>query len=142
MHMQLYDALPPQAAAIRRAVFMEEQGFQDEFDEIDTYASHLVLYDRETPIATGRFYRKPESDTYIVGRIAVIKPYRGKNIGAALMRAAERAVRQKQGRRIALHAQVQAKPFYEKLGYTAHGAIELEEHCPHIWMYKTIDQIG
>ena len=47
MQVYLYDdGLPPQAAAIRRAVFMDEQGFRDEFDEIDPRASHLVLCDR------------------------------------------------------------------------------------------------
>lgn len=139
MQVYLYDdGLPPQAAAIRRAVFMDEQGFRDEFDEIDPRASHLVLCDREVPIATGRFYRAPGCDTYLVGRIAVVKAYRGKGVGAALLRAAEQAVRQRQGRRIALHAQVQARLFYEKLGYTAYGAVELEEHCPHIWMEKAL----
>ena len=138
MHIQLYDALPPQAAAIRRTVFMEEQGFRDEFDEIDARASHLVLYDRDTPAATGRFYRQPGGDTYIVGRIAVLQPYRGRRLGAAILRTAEQAVRRRQGRRIALHAQVQARPFYEKQGYTAYGPIELEEHCPHIWMCKDL----
>ena len=35
-----YDALPPEAAAIRQAVFVEEQGFQEEFDAIDRHALH------------------------------------------------------------------------------------------------------
>ena len=39
-----YDALPPEAAAIRQAVFVEEQGFQEEFDAIDRHALHPVSY--------------------------------------------------------------------------------------------------
>ena len=37
-----------------------------------------------------------------------------------------------------LAAQVRAKEFYEKQGYTAIGREFLEEYCPHIWMYKTL----
>ena len=82
MQVYLYDdGLPPQAAAIRRAVFMDEQGFRDEFDEIDPRASHLVLCDREVPIATGRFYRAPGCDTYLVGRIAWSRPIAGRASG-------------------------------------------------------------
>ncbi len=40
-----YDELPPEAVAIRTAVFMEEQGFQDEFDAIDDDAAHLANTD-------------------------------------------------------------------------------------------------
>ena len=43
-----------QAAYIRKAVFMEEQGFQQEFDEIDDRAYHALILDGETPAAVGR----------------------------------------------------------------------------------------
>ena len=46
-----YDALPPEAAAIRQAVFVEEQGFQEEFDAIDRHALHLLLFaDRKSVV--------------------------------------------------------------------------------------------
>ena len=35
LHMEVYPALPTEAASIRKEVFMEEQGFVEEFDEID-----------------------------------------------------------------------------------------------------------
>lgn len=35
----------PDARAIRQSVFVEEQGFEYEFDDIDEIALHLVLYD-------------------------------------------------------------------------------------------------
>ena len=34
----------PDARAIRQSVFVEEQGFEYEFDDIDETALHLVLY--------------------------------------------------------------------------------------------------
>ena len=46
-----YDALPPEAAAIRQAVFVEEQGFQEEFDAIDRHALHLLLFADGRPVA-------------------------------------------------------------------------------------------
>ena len=55
MDIKIYDTLPEEAVRIRKTVFVEEQGFQDEFDKIDSYARHLVLFDGENPIAVCRF---------------------------------------------------------------------------------------
>ena len=41
---QTYNTLPDAAAQIRRAVFTQEQGFTEEFDDIDQTAYHLVLF--------------------------------------------------------------------------------------------------
>ena len=43
LHMEVYPALPTEAASIRKEVFMEEQGFVEEFDEIDHQARHIVV---------------------------------------------------------------------------------------------------
>ena len=51
-----YDALPPEAAAIRQAVFVEEQGFQEEFDAIDRHALHLLLFADGRPVGTLRAF--------------------------------------------------------------------------------------
>ena len=51
MNILIYDTLPDEAAEIRRAVFVEEQGFHNEFDEIDKRAKHIVLYDNNAPWA-------------------------------------------------------------------------------------------
>ena len=40
-------------AAVRKAVFMEEQGFQQEFDDVDDRAYHVLIQDGERPVATG-----------------------------------------------------------------------------------------
>ena len=57
MDIKIYDTLPEEAVRIREVVFVEEQGFQDEFDEIDSYAKHLVLFDGEKPgQGNRRFY--------------------------------------------------------------------------------------
>ena len=74
---------------------------------------------------------------YVLGRLAVIKEYRGKNIGSAIVNEAEKHVREKGGTGLALHSQCSAINFYKKLGFTEFGDIEDEQGCPHIWMKKS-----
>ena len=73
LHMEVYPALPTEAASIRKEVFMEEQGFVEEFDEIDHQARHIVVFNGEVPIGTCRFYWDQERNSYVLGRVAVRK---------------------------------------------------------------------
>ena len=110
---------------------------RNEFDETDPTATHFVLFnEEELPIATCRVFWNEAMNTYTLGRLAVIKKYRGKNIGSAIVREAENYVRENGGKSIALHSQCQAAGFYQKLGYKEFGTVENEEGCPHIWMRK------
>ena len=121
---------------IRTAVFMQEQGFQNEFDETDKTCTHLVLYDGNTPIATCRYFS--DDTNYHIGRVAVIKEYRGKNLGNKMMQLAEDEIRKDGGKRIELSAQVRVKNFYQKLGYCPVGDVYLDEYCEHITMRKEL----
>ena len=56
MRTVVYDALPEEARKIREMVFMQEQGFEEEFDTIDDYAKHLILFDGEVAAGTCRFF--------------------------------------------------------------------------------------
>ena len=69
-----YDALPPEAAAIRQAVFVEEQGFQEEFDAIDRHALHLLLFADGRPVGTLRAFTEDGGTRWHIGRVAVIPP--------------------------------------------------------------------
>lgn len=139
MKISVYESFPDCAKEIRKAVFMDEQGFQDEFDEIDNTAAHIVLFDEdEVPVATCRVFWNAIMNAYTLGRLAVIKKSRGKNIGSAIVKEAEGYVQKKGGKDIVLHAQCRAAGFYEKLGFIEFGNIENEEGCPHIWMKKSI----
>jgi len=82
--VEIYSELPDEAKAIRQAVFVEEQGFQEEFDELDnTEAAHLVGFVEGEPVCTCRFFRaKDEASTFIIGRVAVMKDRRGQQLGA------------------------------------------------------------
>lgn len=134
------DALPEDAAAIRRAVFVEEQGFraEEEFDANDAVARHIVLYLDGVPAATCRYFPDDGRQDYVVGRLAVRREYRGRGLGGAVLREAERQLRLLGAGRVRLAAQVRARGFYEKQGYAVAGGAFEEEHCPHVWMCKVL----
>ncbi len=138
MRVTIFASLPHEAKAIREAVFMQEQGFQNEFDEMDQKAVHMVLFDEETPVATCRLFKNEETGIYTMGRLAVMKAYRGKNVGSIMMKEAEKYVRKKGGTTIVLHAQCRVIDFYKKSGFIAFGKIEDDEGCPHTWMKKEL----
>ena len=118
---------------------MQEQGFSTEFDEIDPIAWHLTLTRGGETLAVGRLYPAPEEPgLYIVGRVAVAKPWRVQGLGRDVALALEQKARLLGGRAIDLSAQLHAQGFYEKLGYAAYGDIYLDEHCPHIHMKKQL----
>lgn len=139
MKISVYEHFPDCAKEIRKAVFMDEQGFQDEFDEIDNAAVHIVLFEEDdAPVATCRVFWNAGMNAYTLGRLAVIKKYRGKNIGSIMVKEAEGYVQKIGGKGIVLHAQCLATGFYKKLGFIEFGSIENDEGCPHIWMKKSI----
>lgn len=141
MTVKIYENLPEDAVRIRRQVFMEEQGFENELDEIDAIASHIVMYCDTAAIATCRVFDDPDGKGYILGRLAVSLPYRGQNIGTEMLKEAEKLVQRKGGSSLSLHAQCRAKAFYQKAGYREFGDIEYDEGCPHIWMRKHLNEI-
>ncbi len=126
------------AKKIREKVFMEEQGFENEFDEIDQQAIHIELYDEDKAIGCARMYSIYE-DTYILGRIAILKEYRGKNYGSKILDVLEEECKKRNVKKIELSAQVRASHFYEKNGYKKIGEEYLDEYCPHIRMVKKLD---
>lgn len=136
MQPKLYRTLPDEAKVIRQQVFVEEQKFHNEFDEIDGTALHLVMYEGEQAIATGRMYA--EEGIAHIGRIAVLPAYRGQHIGAMVVHRLEEEARAMGFSTVALSAQCRVQTFYEKMGYTAMGDIYLDEYCDHIHMEKTL----
>lgn len=138
MVFKTYDFLADDVKTIRKKVFMEEQGFENEFDDIDNFAIHIVLYDKETPVATCRVFKSEDEDSYILGRLAIMKEYRGRSIGTDMMKEAENLVIRNNGSSLKLHAQCRVKNFYAQLGYTKYGKVEDDEGCPHIWMKKKL----
>ena len=130
--------LPEEARLLRTLIFIEEQGFVREFDEIDDTAVHIVAFDGDKPIGTCRYYPRPDG-SYAIGRIAVAREYRGKGVGSALVLEAERRVALLGAKITVVSAQLRAAGFYRSLGYIEQGSPYPEEHVPHILMVKGIE---
>ena len=124
------------AKKIREIVFVNEQQFINEFDDIDKIAFHVVAYENDKPAACARFFK--EDEQYIIGRIAVIKELRGKGLGADIVDFCEKEIIKLGGKSTSLSAQVRAMEFYKKIGYSPIGEQYMEEHVPHIKMTKKL----
>ena len=135
---QMNDAL-----AIRRAVFIEEQGVSEE-EEIDEYDGdpaattgvvHVVAYCRGVAAATGRMMvHAPPGEHPHIGRVAVLREYRGQGLGRAVMLALHNEAQRRGYAGVALGAQLHAIPFYETLGYIVSGEVYLDAGIEHRWM--------
>ncbi len=110
--------------AIRREVFVIEQNCPPELEwEYEDEAIHFLATVNNEPAGAAR-WRKTEIG-YKLERFAVLKKFRGSGIGHELIKAVL-ADLPPEAFYIYLHAQVQAIPFYEKLGFTKIGN-EFEE---------------
>jgi predicted GNAT family N-acyltransferase len=138
MYVRIYPTLPEEACYIRETVFVQEQGFTDEFDKLDVVSTHLVLFAEDYPAAVCRVYWDDNLGQYILGRVAVLGEFRRQGIGGAMVKAAEDYIREQGGRELHLHAQCRITDFYEAIGYTQYGPVEDDQGCPHIWMKKDL----
>ena len=139
MTINAFTKIPDAARAIRRRVFIEEQGFCEEFDDIDLIAVHFVAYDEcGTAIATCRIFPAADGNGFILGRLAVSRECRKSGVGRAIVTAAEAYVREVGGRVLSLHAQSRIAGFYARLGYTAYGVEDEDQGVPHIHMKKML----
>lgn len=140
MNYKIYEKLEDarHAVMIREKVFVEEQGFENEFDDLDHQSLHLELYKDDRPVGCARMYTY-DHKVYILGRIAVLKEYRGQSYGSMIMGILEEKAKELNAERVELSAQVRASSFYEKLGYVKYGEEYFDEYCPHIKMVKELD---
>ncbi len=149
MNYAVLDHLSEDEKRIRTDVFITEQGFLHEFDDIDEYATHLLAYDGDTPVGCGRIYEilsdshaaaSPAAPppVYAIGRIALVKEYRGMQLGSAIVWKLTRMAEEYGAKTIQLSAQCRARGFYEKCGFTAVGEIYMDEQYPHILMRKIL----
>ena len=136
INFKVTDTLSEDEKMIRETVFIEEQKFKIEFDDIDNIATHIVMYLDNKPVGCCRLYN--QENGYHIGRIAVLKPYRRKGYGEKILLQAESVAKEKGADTIKLSAQVRASGFYEKLGYKKYGEIYFDEYCEHIAMKKDI----
>lgn len=119
--------------ALRKAVFMDEQGFSYDRDEVDARALHLLFLDDDTPVGTLRLFL--DGDDWHVGRICVKKSHRGQGVGKFMLEECILKAREMgKAKRLILGSQMQARGFYEKLGFTAYGEPFDDDGAPHVHM--------
>lgn len=117
---------------IRTKVFIEEQNipFNEEFDDADLTSVHVLARDQNNnAIGTARLLI---TDT--IGRVAVLKAWRGNGVGRALVLYLMEMARNRGAARIYLDAQNHAIPFYERLGFRVVGREFLDAGIPHFKM--------
>jgi predicted GNAT family N-acyltransferase len=116
------------AAPIRFAVFVEEQGVPSdiELDAMDEHSLHALAFADGKAVATGRLL--PDGH---IGRMAVLKQWRGRGIGSEILRALIGEARNRGVREVLLTAQVHAIEFYRGHGFAEEGADYLEAGIPH-----------
>jgi len=127
--------------AIRREVFVEEQGIDEdeEFDEFDTQALHLIVYVDEQPAATGRIWH--DGSTFRIGRLAVLKRLRGQKIGDLALRLLLYKSFTSGAEAIEISAQTYIVPLYKKFGFKQYGEEYIEAGIPHIAMRVSKDEV-
>lgn len=135
-----WNALGRDAARLRTAVFVREQGIPAdvEADALDASARHAVLYNRlGQPVATGRLLQQAPGVGRI-GRMAVDRSVRGAQWGRVLLAALVEAARARGDTQVQLHAQCSAQGFYERAGFTVAGAPYEEAGLAHVLMTQAL----
>ena len=126
------------ALALRRTVFVEEQGVpvEEELDEHDAEALHLVALDAGQVVGTCRLLG--DGDALKLGRMAVAAHARRRGIAARLLEEAEAQAHAQGIRVIRLSSQLSARAIYERAGYSAYGEQFLDAGIEHVMMEKTL----
>jgi ElaA protein len=126
------------AFALRRVVFVEEQGVpeEEELDDLDAQALHLVALQDGQVVGTCRLL--DDGDALKLGRMAVAAPARRRGIAQRLIEEAEAQAHARGVDRIRLSSQIGARSVYERAGYVAYGELFLDAGIEHVMMEKAL----
>jgi len=126
-----------QAFSIRFRVFVREQGVpvEIEMDRDDKRALHFLALKAGKAVGTARLVLRHRSAK--IGRMAVLKSYRGKGVGTKLLKRAIVMAKRHGAQKIYLHAQVPVIAFYEALAFRCVGPMFAEAGIPHRKMILT-----
>ncbi len=129
----------PAVAALRTRVFVDEQGVPAEIeqDPHDATAVHVLAEDEQgRVVATGRLLVR--DGRAVVGRMAVDASARGRGHGAAVLAELHRQAAALGLAEVELHAQLTARGFYGRAGYTAVGDVYEEAGIAHVTMRRQL----
>ncbi len=121
--------------SLREEVFIREQSVpaEMEWDESDAQSRHVVASVDGLPIGTARLL--PDGH---IGRMAVLREWRGRGAGSALLTGLMQIAGALGMQRVLLNAQVQAVPFYLRHGFQAEGEEFLEAGILHRRMWRDL----
>lgn len=125
--------------SVREPVFVVEQKvpIELEWDALDPVSQHVIARDTENrPIGTGRL--TPQGK---IGRLAVVKEWRGRGVGEAMLVALIDMARAQRWPEVELYAQVDAIGFYEKYGFVAYGDEFLDAGIRHRAMKLALEPL-
>jgi len=121
-----------QAFAIRRRVFVDEQGVDPALEyNKEENAHHYLLLISERPGATAR-WRETEKGIKLE-RFAVLSEFRNRGFGEIILKEVLKDVVGLK-RTIYLHSQLRAVPFYERNGFVKKGPVFYEANIGHYYM--------
>lgn len=133
-----------EAMRIRKAVFVAEQGVpaELELDEHDPRCVHALARDETgRAVGTGRLLPSEARDGRVVarvGRMAVLKRWRGRGVGTALLARLIEAARERGDTEVALASQTHAEDFYRAHGFVAEGDEFIDAGIPHRTMRRLL----
>lgn len=121
---------------VRETVFVAEQKvpLELEWDSDDETALHALAEDRTgDPVGTGRLTGEGR-----IGRMAVLRQWRGRGVGSAILEWLTEAARDRGAPEIVLAAQVDTIKFYRRHGYTEEGGEFMDAGIPHRLMRRRL----
>ena len=118
---------------IREAVFVAEQSVpaELEWDAEDQEAVHFLALEGDFAIGTARLLADGE-----IGRVSVLKDWRGLKVGDALLKAAIVEAEHRDLKQQKLIAQVHASEFYQRHGFQVVSEEFLEAGISHVEMVR------
>lgn len=135
-----YGSASAQLQAVRHPVFIDEQHVpaELEWDELDAPSHHvLALADDGTPIGTGRL-----TPRRTIGRMAVLREWRGRGVGEALLDALVQRARDLGWPEVTLAAQTHALGFYARAGFLPEGEHFDDAGIDHLLMRLVLEAPG
>lgn len=113
---------------IRTSVFIKEQNVpvELEWDKFDNDSIHIIAYYNNKAVGTARLL----NDGHI-GRMAVLKDYRNRNIGQNMLKYILDIAKKKALNTIELSAQEHAVDFYKKYGFSVTSKVYMDAGIPH-----------
>lgn len=126
-------------ARLRIDTFVTEQKITEpELDDQDLTAIQVFLLNEEQnrALAVCRIFK--ENDQWVLGRVAVAAQTRGQHLGTKMMQQVHQYLRDLGVKQLICHAQMQAEPFYDQLGYQIKGKVFTEAGIEHIMMYYNL----